>query len=627
MSTRHCIAVLTAVAFLFADLAAVVGPTRALAQGSAITGPAAGAPGITLTGGDCEVDDEDAFRERVRELAVTTFRDGIARVDVPLVVADQWRENAFAALIDRLVDEAADQLREETDWDQLVATLADSDKAKALAERMAERVYRSDAFKTAVEELAGDAGREIASHIELATIDAAVPAVRCVRTYLGNRYGRGIARLVAEDTRAEFDPTAEGVAASVGTGQVVVAGSEAIAGAMVLLVRRTLERMARRVGQRVVGAVLSRIVSVIAGGVGVVLIAKDIWELRHGVLPIIAEEMKSETAKEAVKREIAASISEQMAAQIDELATTTADRIVAVWHEFRSAHQKVIDLAVANPTFRTFVDGIPRVDLPRLDRIVALVVTREGEEGISRRLADGSLTIAMRELPPAALEIADDTGELALGFAWLRLAGGRIEDVANYELHRSSRPDDFSEATLTAILALADRLAIARILELPADARRVLAELETGRLRTLARSLTSGELDTLSGYVTGLATGARERILVSLSEDPRRMQSLAIPGVRRAVLASRDQAAALGVALASTGAFDLFALQRTLSAVLRGDISPYLLAAKHPYAIGTALILLFFAYLFLRRLLFGPRYPRERTRPRRAEPRDPTTAT
>ena len=33
---------------------------------------------------------------------------------------------------------------------------------------------------------------------------------------------------------------------------------------------------------------LGRLVSVVAGGVGLVLIAKDIWDFRHGVLPIIA---------------------------------------------------------------------------------------------------------------------------------------------------------------------------------------------------------------------------------------------------------------------------------------------------------------------------------------------------
>ena len=70
---------------------------------------------------------------------------------------------------------------------------------------------------------------------------------------------------------------------------MLVEGSEGIAGTVVLVVRRQLANMAARIGQRVVGSILSRLVSVVAGGVGLVLIAKDIWDFRHGVLPIVAE--------------------------------------------------------------------------------------------------------------------------------------------------------------------------------------------------------------------------------------------------------------------------------------------------------------------------------------------------
>ena len=56
----------------------------------------------------------------------------------------------------------------------------------------------------------------------------------------------------------------------------------------ILLVRRQLANMAARIGQRLAGSILARLVSVVAGGIGLVLIAKDIWELRNGVLPIIA---------------------------------------------------------------------------------------------------------------------------------------------------------------------------------------------------------------------------------------------------------------------------------------------------------------------------------------------------
>ena len=98
-----------------------------------------------------------------------------------------------------------------------------------------------------------------------------------------------VARIVADGAGKEYsiDPIKGG--AQVSTGQVLVEGSEGIAGTVVLVVRRQLSNMATRIGQRIVGSILSRLVSVVAGGVGLVLIAKDIWDFRHGVLPIIAE--------------------------------------------------------------------------------------------------------------------------------------------------------------------------------------------------------------------------------------------------------------------------------------------------------------------------------------------------
>src|SRR5207237_3055955 len=110
------------------------------------------------------------------------------------------------------------------------------------------------------------------------------------------------------------------------TGQVLAEGSEGIAGTVVLVVRRQLANMATRIGQRIVGSILSRLVSVVASGVGVVLIAKDIWDFRHGVLPIIADEMKAKTTKDKVREELAKSITEQIHDSVKESSDKTADR-------------------------------------------------------------------------------------------------------------------------------------------------------------------------------------------------------------------------------------------------------------------------------------------------------------
>src|SRR5690606_32545802 len=116
-------------------------------------------------------------------------------------------------------------------------------------------------------------------------------------------------------------------AAEVGAGSVLTQSAGGITGAAILVMRRQLANMAQRIGRRLVGSVLSRVVSVVAGGVGIVLIAKDIWDLRNGVLPIIKTEMKSAETKEKVQDELAKTIGEQIAEHVQEIGTKTADRV------------------------------------------------------------------------------------------------------------------------------------------------------------------------------------------------------------------------------------------------------------------------------------------------------------
>jgi hypothetical protein len=163
-------------------------------------------------------------------------------------------------------------------------------------------------MKKALEGVAVGIGRRIGKRIELATVDTAGPATQCMQAFLGPRYGATIARIVADWYWTRVRRRSQQRAApEVSTGQVLIEGTDSLAGTVVLVVRRQLSNMASRIGQRVVGSILGRLVSVVAGGVGLILIAKDIWDFRHGVLPIIGTEMKSKDTKDKVREELAKS--------------------------------------------------------------------------------------------------------------------------------------------------------------------------------------------------------------------------------------------------------------------------------------------------------------------------------
>src|SRR4029078_877358 len=195
-------------------------------------------------------------------------------------------------------------------------------------------------------------------------------------------------------------------AAEMSSSAVLRESSGGIAGAAVLLMRRPLAHIAARVGDRIVGSVLARLVSVVAGGIGLVLIAKDIWDLRNGVLPIIATEMKSKDNKDKVQEELAKTFAEQISGHIQEIGAATADRVIEIWRDFRSAHAEALGLAERNPKFKAFVDSLQPAALPRLDEVVALLLAGEGEAGILKRLDDGTLSTAINTLPAPAMDIA-----------------------------------------------------------------------------------------------------------------------------------------------------------------------------------------------------------------------------
>lgn len=556
----------------------------------------------------CQARDEPGFRAAIEAISIRALQSGIANVDFRAIVGDEWRHGGLDEIVDKRVDLAVEEVRQETSWANLLESLANQQKAQELATAVAERVYRSDAMKTALETLAVGVGKEVGKQIQFATEDAAEPTLACLKAFVGARYGATVARAVAGNANNgnTFDPNS--AAAQVSPGAVLRQSSSGIAGAAILLMRRQIANMARRVGQRIVGAVLARLVAVVAGGVGFVLIAKDIWDLRHGVLPIIATEMKSKDSKEKVQDELAKTFAEQISAHVDEIGSATADRVVDIWSEFRNAHAQALELAARNRQFKAFIDSQPPEKLPRVDEVVSLVITSEGEAGLLKRLSDGTLNVAINVLPASAMQIARETRSIDAGLQWHALAGDQLAQVVDLDIHRRAKPDKLTKTSLQRILTLNDRLAITRLVGIDRSARDTLFELPPAELTSLARSLTEDELATLARYLTGLKKEPRERVLRTVATDPTTMQSLASERVRVAVVSSADQVAAVTMMLRQDASLNPRVIVEDARLVAGGRVSPILMWKKHPAVIIAALVVVLILFLILRRLLFAGRH-------------------
>ncbi|WP_156150661.1 hypothetical protein [Hyphomicrobium sp. 99] len=554
----------------------------------------------------CQAKDDAALRAAVVTIATDAITNGTKSIDYKALVADQWRQRNLDQIIDNRVDIAVAEITSETSWSDRLQSLADSEKSQQLATAVAERVYRSDAVKTAIEDLASGVATEVGKSIEFASSDATGPLLDCLKAYVGPRYGSAVADALASDASKGVVVDPSKGSSGVSAGSVLKESSGGLAGATILIVRRQLANLAERVGQRIVGSVLSRLVSVVAGGVGLVLIAKDLWDFRNGVLPIIATEMKAPATKDKVREELANTLREQMNEHVAEIANAAADNVINVWQTFRRAHALVLRVADENGEFRKFLDGVKPDALPRLDEVVSILVASEGEPAILSRLKDGSLNSAVHLMPDKGLEIARDLKSIGAGLDWTALAGDQLGKVTDYELHKRISPKDLTRASLDRILALNDRIAIIRIASVPPDAREMLFTLSSGDLDSLLRSLSEDELRELAGYLSGLKPGPREKVLRAVSADPAKMQILASRRVRERIIASSDQGAAADMMLAPAAGYSTKVLGDDLKLVWDGRVAPLLLWDKHPQAVAGAGLIGLILLAWLARL-FRPR--------------------
>jgi hypothetical protein len=554
----------------------------------------------------CQARDDAGLKAAVVAIVSDAITNGTKTIDYKALVDEQWRERNLDQIIDTRVDIAIAAITNETSWSERLQSLTDSEKAQRLATEVAERVYRSDAVKTGIGDLASGVAKEVGKNIEFASSDATVSLLQCLKAFVGPRYGDAVAKALAGDaSKGVVVNPGKGIG-DVSAGSVLQESTGGLAGATILIVRRQLAKLAERVGQRIVGSVLSRLVSVVAGGVGLVLIAKDLWDFRNGVLPIIATEMKAPATKEKVREELAKTLSSQMNDHVKDISTAAADQVVAVWQTFRRAHALVLRIADENSEFRTFLDGVDPRSLPRLDEVVAIIVASEGEPAILRRLQDGSLNQAVHLMPEKGMEIARDTKSISAGLAWTALAGDHLGQVVDYELHRRVSPKDLTSVSLDRILALNDRSAIIKVTSIPTAARDALFSLGSDDLNLLLRSLSEDELKSLAGYLDGLRPGPREKVLKAIAADPAKMQLLASRSIRERIIASRDQGAAAEMILEPSSGLSPRAVIDDTKLVWDGRVAPLLLWDKHPQAFILAGFLALILIVWLSRL-FRPR--------------------
>jgi hypothetical protein len=182
-------------------------------------------------------------------------------------------------------------------------------------------------------------------------------------------------------------------------------------------------------------------------------------------------------------------------------------------------------------------------------------------------------------------------------------------------LFQRTKPGDFTTQSLERLVALDDPVAVKRLAVVSPATRDLLFDLDPQVLTSAARSLNEDELAVFAGYLTGLSAQTRQRLLDRVAAEPASLKALTSPRARDAVLASRDQGAALEILLRTNDGDTPEVLQNDLRLAWERQIHPEILWHRHPILVVLSGLAVLILLLLVRRLFRGPRPKKPGPRP------------
>ncbi len=555
---------------------------------------------------ECRNLSDTEVRDRIREVASTSLKSELTTINFPALVNMYWAKADVNARIDREIDAAVALVRADTSWADRAYSTVSKSSATRYATAVADKTYNSEGFKDALNEMATGVAKDAGAQIEKATSKISNPIIACVQTALQSRYGGAIAQVFAQESQKNLEANAEQPPIKIDTSDLVASNAASISGLVLVVTRRVIAKVVQSVGTRIAGVVASRIVSSVAGLVGLALIAKDIYDAGDGVFPIIAERMKSDETKLLIKDEIGKTIEADIGQQVETIAQETSERIYSAWLDFKQKYNRLLSLSEKHPAFAEFLKNRRLDQLGRLGQIVDILYGTEGETRLMERVADGSLNKALLDLTDAGLVIAQEQKSIDKALRWTAIAGRDLPRVVDLGVYRWLPVEGLTSENLQKILSINDRIAVARIANLDPQARDFILNLPADQMREFARRLNDRQLAAFADYERNLEPNAAKRLLRAVADDPSVMLDLTAEGLREAIFNSRDQLAALNMIIHDDAS--LFSYSRILKdaqLVQNGVVSFRVFWERYWIAVLIAGFLLIVFLSWLRRLLFG----------------------
>ena len=564
---------------------------------------------VVVTVDECRNLSDTDVRDRIRDLASTSLKAELTAIDYAALVNTYWVKAGVDARIDQEIDDAVAFVRSDTTWADRAYSTVSRSSATRYATAVADKAYNSQGFKDALNEVATGVAKDAGARIEQATSRISNPVIACVQTALQSRYGGAIAAVFAQESEKNLEANAGQPPVKINTSDLVASNAASISGMILVVTRRVIAKVVQSVGTRIAGVVASRIVSSVAGLVGLALIAKDVYDAGDGVFPIIAERMKSDETKVLIKDEIGKSIQTDISQQVSAIAQETSERLYAAWLDFKQKYNRLLALSEKYPAFAEFLKDRRLDQLGRLAQIVDILYGTEGEQKVLERVANGSLNKALLDLTDAGLVIAEEQKSIEKALRWTAVAGRELPRVVDLGIYRWLPVEGLTSENLQKILSINDRIAVGRIANLDPQARDYILSLPGDQMRDFARRLNDRQLAAFADYERNLEPIAAKRLLRAVADDPAVMLELTAEGLREAIYKSRDQLAALNMVIhddaSLTSLFNYTRIFKDAQLVQNGVVSFRVFWERYWAAVLLGGFLLLVLLSWLRRLLFG----------------------
>lgn len=360
----------------------------------------------------CLTLEEGTLRSDLSRVTQRFFSDELSAVDLPRMVESKWLELGMPNLLETEVGRAIDSVRDDTgSWERLTSSLLPA-RTTELAERIANRAFTSEAFRSQLQTLADEVAADFTGSFTSVAKRSASSATACVQTYLGNAYGASVAAAFEEEIRAQLEATgADALAGDIEPGSVVGVrsgvGVATIAGGYVA--RTVAQRLSAQLSRRIAGNIAARllgragssVIPVVGWVVGGGLIAWDVASgAVRGPFPAIRAQLAGEETQAQIQAEIVCSLREDLPALSAELSRGVADELYTQWRRFTQNFETGLELAERDAAFLRELGGVPEIDLYKLAEVVRLVP----ERSVLQAARDGQLRQVVG-LPEDALEI------------------------------------------------------------------------------------------------------------------------------------------------------------------------------------------------------------------------------